>query len=135
MDTALAAQPEWMTYLQDPIALVALGVLLLIAYRLSGLHRRRQRRQRARLRVEARHAENPRERRDLMLAWNELGGLRELRRGAEARSAREEGQKARAAGRPRTANPYGLGLWGKARRWRLGWKAVDRNIRWIHRHR
>lgn len=121
--------------LKDPIFILAGVVLLLVIYRFSSLHRARQRKRRASLRVRARHAENPRERRELMLQWNEMGGLRDHKRARQSRSAREQGQKARAAGRPLSANPYRHSLWGDGRLWKLGWRSVDRNIRWIERRR
>ncbi|HEX9841854.1 MAG TPA: hypothetical protein VGC20_03850 [bacterium] len=121
--------------LSDPILWLFLAVIALIVYRLSGARRRLLRRRRAALRVQASRADSLRERRELMLKWNELGGLRERERLARQRSAREQGQKARAAGRPLSANPYAHGLWGNGRLWKRGWKAVDRHIRWIERHR
>lgn len=122
-------------FLQDPIVLLA-GVLVAgVAWRLSGARTRRLRRQRAALRVRARHAASPRERRELMLQWNELGGLRERERGQRHRAAREEGQKARAAGRPLRANPYLHAWWGPGRLWKRGWQSVERRIRWLESHR
>lgn len=121
--------------LQDPIVLVAAAVVLLALWRFSGLRKRRLRKHRATLRARAGRAESLRERHALMQQWNELGGLRERERAGRQRSAREDGQKARAAGRPISANPYRHGLWGEGRQWKRGWRSVDRHIRWIHRHR
>jgi hypothetical protein len=92
-------------------------------------------RRRAALRVQARRAASPRQRHELMQQWQELGGRRDRERSHRLRAAREEGQKARAIGWPLSANPYGHGLWGPGRFWKRGWKSVDRQIRWIERHR
>jgi hypothetical protein len=124
-----------MNLLGDPIFLLLGAVVLLLAWRLSGVRSRRLRKRRAQLRRQAREEASPRRRHELMQHWNELGGLREIRRGEEKRQARDQGSRARAGGRPLSANPYGHGLWGKGRQWKLGWKSVDRNIRWIERHR
>jgi len=121
--------------LQEPLLWLALALLALGVWRLSGVRQRRLRRHRAQLRVRARRAATPRERRELMLQWSELGGLREHERATRKRSAREEGQKARVAERPLSANPYRHSLWGPGRLWKHGWQAVDRHIRWIEQHR
>lgn len=131
----MTAPADPLFYLRDPIVLVAVVVVLVVVWQLSGLRTRRLRRKRADLRARAGRTDNPRERHALMLQWSELGGLREHERASRRRSAREAGQKARAAGRPLSANPYRHALWGPGRRWRRGWKSVDRNIRWIRRHR
>ena len=125
--------------LAEPIMqlLVLLFVLLLGVgvYRLSGLRRRRLRRRRASLRKQAARAETPRERRTLMLQWSELGGLDDYQRAARRDSAREDGRKARTAGQPLSANPFGHGLWGAGRQWKQGWRMVDQNIRWLESQR
>lgn len=128
--TALLAEPiVWM------IAAVLAAAVGAVAYRLSGVHGRRLRRRRAHLRKQAAQAESPRQRRELMLAWNELGGLKEHHRRARTDNAREQGRKARADGRPLSANPFSHALWGPGRQWKLGWRAVDRHIRWIETRR
>jgi hypothetical protein len=121
--------------LSDPVLWLVVGVLALLAWRLSGVRKRRLRKRRAALRVQARRTASPRQRRELMLAWHELGGLREHARSQRQRTAREQGQKARAAGRPLSANPYPHSLWGEGRLWKQGWMSVDQRVRWIRQHR
>jgi len=122
-------------YLREPVVWLLFALVGLLMYRLSGVRKRRLRKHRAALRLRAARAATPRERRELMLQWNELGGLKEHARRQRRVSAREEGQKARAAGRSRSANPYGHSLWGEGRLWKQGWKSVDHNIRWIRKRR
>ena len=133
-------QPEGiLPYLADPavwLLLLALAATAgLLAYRLSGARARRLRQRRAALRRRAGRAASPRERRELMQQWHELGGLHEHRRGERLSAAMEQGRKARGEGRALSANPYGHGLWGTGRSWKRGWQSVDRHIRWIHRQR
>lgn len=124
-----------LVFLHDPIVWLLLLVLALLAYHFSGGRRRRLNRRRVALRAQVRHAATPRQRREALQQWRELGGVRERRRGQAQRDARAQGQQARAAGRTRWANPYRQSWWGSGRLWRSGWEAVDRNIRWIEKRR
>jgi hypothetical protein len=128
------AEGYWLL-LREPVLWLVVATLGLLAWRWSGVRKRRLRQRRASLRLRARQAETPRERRELMLQWSELGGLREHARVQGQRNARAEGQRARATGRPLSANPYRHALWGPGRLWKRGWKSVDRQIRWIRKHR
>ena len=119
----------------DPIFLVAVAIALLVIYRFSGIRTRRLRRQQAALHVQATRETNPIRRRELLQQWSELGGPRESRRTFDRRRVRDQGQKARVSGKARSANPYPHSLWGGGRLWKLGWKSVDRNIKWIERQR
>ena len=114
--------------------LLALLVLWLV-YRFSGLRQRLLQRRARRILAQAARAESPRRRRELLLHLQETGAPPESRRAQVRRSAREEGRRARTAGRPRSANPYLISLWGKGREWKAGWRSVDRNVRWLHRQR
>lgn len=122
-------------YVHDPIVWLLVIALAALAYYLSTGRRERLRRRRAALRAKARRTTSPRERRELMLQWRELGGGQDQTRSLRQRDARAQGQKARAAGQTRWANPYLQSLWGRGRRWHNGWASVDRNIRWIERQR
>jgi hypothetical protein len=126
---------EFRLILQDPLLWLAGVLLALGVWRLSGARQRRLRRRRAQLRVRAGRAATLRERHELMQQWSELGGLREHARVSRLRAAREDGQKARAAGSPLSANPHPHSFWGPGRLWKRGWQAVDRHIRWIEQHR
>jgi hypothetical protein len=55
--------------------------------------------------------------------------------GLAFQAARQEGQQARSEGRPLSANPYGTAVWGRGRAWKEGWDSVEKQIRWIERHR
>lgn len=131
----MTAADGYLIYLHDPIVWMLLAALALLAYRFSsGRHQRLQRR-RAALHAKARRAATPRERHEAMAQWRELGGRREQQHRRVQRDARAQGQKARAAGKTRWANPYRQSLWGRGRLWHTGWQAVDRNIRWIENRR
>lgn len=120
---------------RDPFFLLAGLLAAFVVYWLSGYRGKALRRRRAKLRTAAAQESNVWRRRELMARWSELGGAKESRRNLTRRLVRDQGQKARVGGRSRSSNPYGSGLWGKSRLWKLGWKAVDRNIRWIERHK
>ncbi len=121
--------------LLDPIFLVVAAVALWVIYRFSGIRTWRLRRQQAALHVQATRETNPSRRRELLQQWSELGGPQESKRTFDRRRVRDQGQKARVSGKPRSANPYPHSLWGRGRLWKLGWKAVDRNIKWIETQR
>jgi len=121
--------------LQDPIVWLLGAVLALGLYRLSGARKRRLHRQRAALRQRARQAASPRERRLLMAQWRDLGGPQARVQGERLRDAREQGQRARAEGQPRSANPFRQSQWGQGRLWKEGWESVERRIRWIEERR
>lgn len=120
----------------DPLVLALLVLALAgLGWRFSGFRKRKVRRELARLSALAKQETNPRKRQEMLHRFQEIGGVGESKRIQATRSAVDEGAKARMNGRSRIANPYGLGLWGRARQWRKGWKSVDQNIRWIQSHR
>ena len=120
---------------KDPIFILAALLVAFAVYWLSGFRGKALRRRRAKLRSAAAQESNVWRRRELLARWSELGGVKESRRTLTRRLVRDQGQKARVGGKSLYSNPYGIGLWGKGRLWKLGWKAVDRNIRWIERHK
>lgn len=118
-----------------PIVWLLLALALWVAWLLSGIPRRRRRRERARLLARAQRESSPLRRRALLLQAHELGSPRSDARELERQAVRQQGQQARSAGLPLSTNPYGRGLWGKARTWKEGWLSVERQIRWIEKHR
>jgi len=117
----------------DPILLLPLGAAVLLWWRWRT--RRARRRRLLRLTHLLRHERNPQRRHALLVEWRALGGPRLARRHARTHGAREAGRRARAAGQPISANPHPFARWGAGRHWRAGWRAVERQVRWLERHR
>ena len=117
------------------LGLVALLAVPVMGWRIHKARKRRLRERKADLLVAARRELNPVRRRALILAWNDLGGLEEMRQQRKRRLARLQGEQARGGGRPLSANPFPSGYWGAGRAWKQGWWTVERNIRWIESHR
>lgn len=124
------------TLLFEPIVLLVLGLVMgLLLWRFSGFRERRVRREMARLSIQVKSETNPRKRQEMLQRFQEIGGVKASRRVQSRNSAVDEGRKARMNGRLRISNPYGIGVLGRARMWRLGWQSVDKHIRWIERQR
>ena len=123
----------------DPAVLIVLAlVVLALVWRFSGYRNRKVGGELSRLRDRAKEETSPRKRQEILQRFHELGGVKETQRAQAKQSAKDEGRKARMDGRSRFSNPYhpfNLGLWGKGRLWRQGWKSVEQNIRWIEKHR
>jgi len=117
--------------------IVALLALLIawLSWRLSGIPAKKHLQKMAALKAAYHRENNPRRKHQLMMEWNEMGGHKYGRQELERREDTGMGQRARAEGLPLSANPFRHSLWGRGRNWSKGWRAVDRNIRWIHQHR
>lgn len=119
----------------DPLYLIPPALAALLFYRFSGARRKKLRRKRALLWRQYQRERNAARKLALLGELRAVGLVKESKRALRRREAVSQGQEARSAGQTLHANPYRLRRWGRGRLWRQGWFAVERNIRWIERHR
>ena len=118
------------------LVFLSLGLVLgMLIFRFRANREKTRRERRLTLLREARQELNPARRRALILAWNDLGGMEDLREHRRRKLAKAQGEQARGGGMPLSANPFATRFWGPGRAWKQGWLAVERNIRWIESHR
>lgn len=127
--------PWGWSLLGEPFILIILALLVWLGYLATGHGARRKKRKRDDLQRQALREAEPAKRRELLMAWNEMGGLEQKRVEVRKRAIRAQGQKARISGQSASDNPFPSQWWGYGKQWRRGWKGVDRNIRWLYKQR